>query len=339
VDKDRPLIGIRIPPCAPAPELAAAAQRAERAGFGAAWFPDSQLLWRDVWVTLAAAAGATTGIQLGAAVTNFETRHPSVTASAIRTLQEIAPGRLAVGVGAGSSSIKHIGTPPTRRSQLRTGFDALRALLAGDAYDFGSGAGRLRDAAGAPPLYMAASGPRNLEFAGEVADGVMVLSGISEKLLTAAIGRVRTGALRAGRDPDAVRIIVAAFAHVTHDIRRDCGIVKPLCADLVLRGAGQALAEEGIDVTGRPREDPRVYPDYRHAENWDDAIRVAGEVIDDDAAVRFAERFCIVGDGEQIRKRIAEITEFGADEIYVQGVGSYDLPLQLIDDFGREVLA
>lgn len=334
-----PRVGIRIPPCAPVPALAAAARRAEDAGFGAVWFPDSQLLWRDVWVTLAAAAQSTARIQVGAAVTNLETRHVSVTASAVRTLQEIAADRLVVGFGTGSSSLKHLGIPPTRRDGMRAGLAALRALLAGDPYHLGSGWGRLRDAVGAPPLYMAASGPRNLEFAGEVADGVMVLSGISEKPLTAGIARVRAGARRAGRDPDSVRIIVAAFAHVTDDVRRDCGIVKPLCADLVLRGAGQALADEGIEVTGRPREDdPRVYPDYRHAENWAAAAEAAGDVVDDAAAVRFAERFCLVGDGAQIRRRMAGIAARGVDEIYLQGVGSYDLPLPLIDDFGTEVL-
>ncbi len=42
-------IGLRIPPCAPVPEIAALARDAERAGFDEVWFPDSQLLWRDVF--------------------------------------------------------------------------------------------------------------------------------------------------------------------------------------------------------------------------------------------------------------------------------------------------
>ena len=58
------------------------ARRAEALGFDAVWFPDSQLLWRDVWVAAGAAAAATRRIGIGVAVTNVETRHPSVTASA-----------------------------------------------------------------------------------------------------------------------------------------------------------------------------------------------------------------------------------------------------------------
>jgi len=260
-----------------------------------------------------------------------------VTASAVRTLQELAPGRLTVGVGTGSSSVKHLATGATRQAGMREGFATLRALLSGGSVELGGGVGQLRDATGVPPLYMAASGPRNLEFAGGIADGVMILSGISEPLLRASIDRVHAGAERAGRDPAEVRINIAAFAHVTDDVRRDCAIVKPLAADLVLRGAEAALAAEGIEVSDRPREDPRVYPDYRHAEDWDAAAEIAGEVIDDDAAVRFAQRFCLVGSGAEIRERIDEIAAFGVDEIYVQGVGSYTLPTDLIDGFGQEV--
>lgn len=334
---EKPLIGIRVPPCAPVPALAQTALEAENAGFDAVWFPDSQLLWRDAWVTLAAAAGVTTRIGLGVAVTNLETRHPSVTASAARTVQELAPGRLTVGLGTGSSSVKHLGIPPTKQARMREGIDTLRTLLGGGSKDLGGGVGQLRDAAGAPPLYMAASGPKNLEFAGGVADGVMILSGISEKLLRASIERVQRGAEQAGRDPADVRINIAAFAHVTDDVRRDCAIVKPLAADLMLRGASAALVDEGVHIAERPREDPRVYPDYRHAEDWDAAAEVAGEVIDDDAAVRFAQRFCLVGSGEEIRQRIDEIAGAGVHEIYVQGVGSYNLPTDLIEGFGKEV--
>nr|WP_059039091.1 LLM class flavin-dependent oxidoreductase [Gordonia desulfuricans] len=337
--ENRPLIGIRVPPCAPVSVLAETASRAEAAGFDEVWFPDSQFIWRDVWVTMAAAAAATSRIRLGVAVTNFETRHPSVTASAVRTLQEMAPNRVIVGLGTGSSSLKHIGVRPTRQARMREGFEELRALLSGKPRDTDGEGGQLRDAIGVPPLYMAASGPKNLEFAGGVADGVMILSGISEDLLRTSIERVHRGAERAGRNPADVRINIAAFGHVTEDVRRDCAIVKPLAADLVLRGAGEALADEGIAIKGRPREaDPRVYPDYRHAENWDAAAEVAGEVIDDDAAVRFAQRFCLMGDGAEIRSRIEEIAAMGVHEVYVQGVGSYSLPTDLIDGFGKEVL-
>src|SRR5581483_8918781 len=57
--------GIRIPPCADARAAAACARDAEAAGFDVAWFPDSQLLWRDVYAAMALAAGRTERIVLG----------------------------------------------------------------------------------------------------------------------------------------------------------------------------------------------------------------------------------------------------------------------------------
>lgn len=71
--------GLRIPPCAPPQDIAAAVASAEALGFDYAWIPDSQLLWRYVWVTMAASGARTSRITLGTNVTNPVTRHVTVT--------------------------------------------------------------------------------------------------------------------------------------------------------------------------------------------------------------------------------------------------------------------
>lgn len=64
-------IGVRVPACRPATEIASVAARAERIGFDSVWIPASQLLWRDVWtalaLALALAADRTGEIRLGTA--------------------------------------------------------------------------------------------------------------------------------------------------------------------------------------------------------------------------------------------------------------------------------
>src|SRR3712207_3265820 len=97
-------VGLRIPPCRPVPEIAAAVRRAEELGFDEVWLPDSQLLWRDVFPVAAAALERTGRMMVGTAVTNVVTRHPAVVASAARTVAEIAPGRFMLGVGVGNSA-------------------------------------------------------------------------------------------------------------------------------------------------------------------------------------------------------------------------------------------
>jgi 5,10-methylenetetrahydromethanopterin reductase len=58
-------IGLRLPPCRPVDEMAAAAARAEDLGFDGVWFPDSQLLWRDAYATAAAAQPVVSGATAG----------------------------------------------------------------------------------------------------------------------------------------------------------------------------------------------------------------------------------------------------------------------------------
>lgn len=325
--------GIRIPECARADVVAEAAVRAEQLGYDAVWFPDSQLLWRDVWVTAAMAAARTDRIQLGTAVTNFETRHPSVVASAARTVQEIAGDRLVVGVGTGNSSLSLLGLTPTPRARLRASLEFTRALLAGEDLELGGGWGRMRDAAGSCPVYLAASGPKNLGLAGEIADGVILLSGISEPLLRKAVGRVRTGAEQGRRAPETIPVVVSAFTHVTDDVERDARMLKPLCAALSVTGGARALADAGIVVEALPPRATRVYPDLIHAEDWDLAVKVLDAYVSDEAALRFAEEFCLFGTAAEIGARLGGLADIGVTQILLQHVGSYDLPEELMDAF------
>jgi len=325
-------IGLRLPPCMPVPELAAMCAQAEDLGFDSVWFPDSQLLWRDVWVVAAAAAQATTRLGIGIAVTNVETRHPSVTASAMRSVAEVAPGRLRTGFGTGNSSLGLLGIPPTPRATLESRLTQIRALVTGADSELGAGVGRLRDPCGALPIYIAASGPRNLRFAGGHADGVILLSGVSLPLVERALTTVHDGARSAGRSIGDVPVIVSAFAHVTDDVERDARVLKPLCAALAIGGATEALAAEGIDVQPPPMRPTGVYPDLVHAEDWTAAIAAVEEFVTDDAAVRFAERFCLFGTLDVIYERLRDIESAGVSEVLVQHVGSYDLPLQLAHD-------
>lgn len=135
-------IGVRVPPCDRADRVARTVRRAEELGFDQVRFPDSQLLWRDVFTTLTAAAFATEWIGLGTAVTNLATRHPSVVASAARGVAERAPGRFTLGLGVGNSSVAPVGLRQTGSAEL----SMLRALLDGREGDFeGKVRSRLRD--------------------------------------------------------------------------------------------------------------------------------------------------------------------------------------------------
>lgn len=325
-------IGIRVPPCAPLPEVTAFVQEAERRGFDDVWFPDSQLLWRDVFATAAAAAASTSRIGLGTAVTNVVTRHPSVVAGAARTVAELAPGRFVLGLGVGNSSVAPVGLAPSTQASLRDGLTAIRRLLTGEEASFGRTRSRLRDPV-AVPIHVAASGPRNLRLAGEIADGAILLSGVAPEPLAAAIQQVATGA--SGRD--AGPVTVSAFCRVTNAVRRDARELKPVCLSIAANGGSAFLARAGVRVHV-PERLPDVRPDLLHASSWESAVEACESFVDDDAAERFARQFCLYGTAEDIANRLAELSRSGVSGVLMQHVGSYDLPRDLVAGFAGQVL-
>ncbi|MFF1395838.1 LLM class flavin-dependent oxidoreductase [Streptomyces sp. NPDC058287] len=334
-------VGIRIPPCDRADRIVETVRRAEALGFDDAWFPDSQLLWRDVFTTLTAAALGTDRIGLGTAVTNLVTRHPAVVASAARSVAELAPGRFTLGLGVGNSSVGPVGLRQSTTKAMREGLTLLRALLNGEEWDFDGPAGtvrsRLRDPRPEVPLHMAASGPKNLRLAGEVADGVVLLSGVSPRTLAGATARVREGAEAAGRDAGTVPMIVSAYCAVTDDIETAARQIKPICASIAQNGGAPFLALAGIDVTV-PDAVEGVYPDLVHAEDWEAAVKVTSSWVSDEAALRFAEEFCLFGTADEIAGRLRALYADGVSGVFLQHVGSYEPPTELIEAVGASVL-
>jgi len=331
-------IGLRMPPCRPAPELTAFAARVEAAGFDTLYVPDSQTLWRDAYLTLYAAALATGRLHLTTAVSNVVTRHPTVIAGLARSIDEVAPGRFTLGLGVGHSSVEPIGVRPSRGSELREAVDQIRMLVRGETVAYGEGRARIRDPRPAGvPIQIAATGPRNLRLAGAIGDGAILLSGVAEEPLRQAIARIRGGAVEAGRDPASVEITVCAHAMVTDDLERDARILKPVVATIAQRGGQASLRTLGIDVEV-PDIVPEVSPDLIHAEDWDLAVEVSSRWISDADAAAFARGFCLFGTPEDIAARLAVVRDLGIGNVFLQHVGSWDLPERLMDSVGTRVL-
>ncbi|WP_413104240.1 LLM class flavin-dependent oxidoreductase [Streptomyces sp. Inha503] len=330
-------VGVRIPPCDRVDRLAGTARRAEELGFDQVWFPDSQLLWRDVFTALTAAALGTERIGLGSAVTNLVTRHPAVVASAARSVAELAPGRFTLGLGVGNSSVGPIGMRSSTGAELRAGVATLRALLQGEEWDFNGVRSRLRDPAPDVPIHVAASGPRNLRLAGEIADGVILLSGVSRTTLASATARVREGAEAAGRTTEAIPLTVSAFCAVTDDVESEARLLKPICASIAQNGGAPFLALAGIELDVPARVEG-VYPDLVHAEDWDAAVEICSAWVSDETAVRFAQEFCLFGTAKEIAERLTALHADGVTDVFLQHVGSYDPPTELIESVGSAVL-
>src|SRR5581483_1762630 len=156
----------------------------EDAGFDWLGVADSQSVFRELYVALTLAVLHTRRLRLGPLVTNPLTRHLVVTASAMASVDEVAGGRAVLGLGSGDSAIHTIGAPPATLAGLEESIVTLGRLTAGETIERAGGAGRARRwrvhrATRRIPIYLAAEGPRTLELAGRVADGVIVGLGIA----------------------------------------------------------------------------------------------------------------------------------------------------------------
>ena len=122
----------RLPP---GPRTAEYALLAEDLGFRAVWCPEVPAFGHDIWVTLARIAEKTKCIKIGPSVLIPSYRHPMAQASAIATLEQIAPGRLMVGFGTGFTGRAGMGKKPLSLASMRTHIAQVKALLRGDIAD------------------------------------------------------------------------------------------------------------------------------------------------------------------------------------------------------------
>ena len=167
----------------PVAAMAKHAALAERIGFDSVWLIDSQLLCRDVTVSLTAILSTTTTLRAATGVTQPITRHASVTAGMMATLAEMSGNRAIMGIGTGFSSLRTIGLKAARIAEVETFSGEVRSLLRG-------GEGRLSWLA-APaevPIVVAATGPRMTRAAARFGDGVILHQGLSPDLLARGLG-------------------------------------------------------------------------------------------------------------------------------------------------------
>ena len=334
-------VHLRVPGTAPMPELMALLRDIESAGFDGAGILDSQMISRDTFVVLGQAAGQTSRMSLFPAVTNPFTRHPSVLAGAIQTVEEMAPGRVKFVIGTGYTSASTIGRKPATLAEMRACISQVKALLAGGAVDWGGGARtELAYASKRPvPILMAASGPRAIELAGEVADGALLLVGFNRGIVETALGHLERGARRAGRRLEDLEIVWAVRTGTAATLAEARRLARPTAVHWgILRWGGQWLEPAGLRLP--PLEIPdavrQIYPDLSHAQDWDAAIR-ATSFVPDDVVGQLCDAMGLIGTPEHCADRIAEMTALGVRNLYLMPFQTFVGPEQEVRAF-RDVV-
>jgi 5,10-methylenetetrahydromethanopterin reductase len=305
-------LGLLFPGAPAIPEMVRLARRAEKQGFESVWMAETRMT-RDAFVPVAAIALGTQRIRVGTGIVNVHTRGPVVIAISFIGLEEIAPGRIVMGLGTGSPLVLApqgvaFEKPVTR---LREYIEVIRPLMRGEEVtyrgktislerarieDLLSGRGAA-DASKRMPLHLGVTGPRALELAGELADGVILNTCLPTSYVERALERIEQGAQRAGRSIAEVDVSMAVLSSPDADSQAGKDRARRFIA-LYLSLFPNIARETGLDSA--------FVDSIRSAFHGEGLEAAAGRVGDD-----VVDLLTAAGTPEQCRARIEEYRRAG----------------------------
>jgi 5,10-methylenetetrahydromethanopterin reductase len=310
----------------PAPGYTAAiAKQAEDLGFDLLLCPDTQNLAGDPYGQLSLAAAATSKILLGTGVTNPVTRDAAVTASAVASLQVESAGRALCGLGRGDSSAAHAGKANATLDQLSEYATQVSRYLKGEVVERNETQSQLRwfnaDEYACVPIDIAATGPKTIEMAADIADRVSFAVGSAPERIDWAMGVLRRRLEQNGRDPADIQ--VGAFINLV------CDPDEKRALNLARMGAGLVAhftAMKGASLDHLPPQLKTIAKALRQEYDMQHHGRDEGShlaLINDD----FVSWYSICGNPQFCVDRLGALIEKGLDHVYIIGGSPIPFPI------------
>lgn len=352
-------------------------QAAEEAGFTHAWFFDSQLIYSDVWATMALAAQNTKSIKLGTLVAIPSNRSAPVTAAAAASINKIAPGRVILGIGTGYTGRNTMGLPALTMDQFAEYALQVKGLLAGEDVliregqrerwirlihsKANSGRDEFFNIEDHIPVMLAANGPRGQKIVGEISDGWITTArsaGVPQGLPRVMESARAAGNTfdRSGGDGAKPYVTVLTSACVLRDgesleserVMRNVGpTLIPGVHAMWERGYGPGsnLGMENPDLAGEYDRYIRAYGNSRPQPTPDDRRYLdvhEGHYV---YLKKGEERFVptemlartLIGTGQEINQRLDEMESIGINNVALSAVDRR-AALELITDFSEQVI-
>ena len=335
---------------------------AEEAGFTHAWFFDSQLIYSDVWATMALAAHNTEKIKLGTLVAIPSNRIVSVTAAAAATINKIAPGRVIVGLGTGYTGRNTMGLPALKMDDFANYARQLKGLLVGDDVLINEGSrerwirlihtkknsGReeffnIEDPI---PVMLAANGPKGQKIVGELSDGWIT---------TSRSDNVPNGLPRIAKSAEASGNLFDEFGgrswkpYVT--VLTSSCLLRPgetFTSPRVIESVGPALVP-GVHAMWEssfgPGSNLGMYSENRSQKLNQDRryldVHEGHYVYLKEGEEQFVSGDLIArtlsGTAQQVNEKLDKLESIGVDNVALSVVGKQNA-LDLIKDFGRQII-
>jgi 5,10-methylenetetrahydromethanopterin reductase len=288
------------------------ARYAEERGFEAVWQAESRLV-REATVPMAAYAAVTDRIKVGSGVVNNWTRNVGLLAATFSTLDDLAPGRIILGIGAWWDPLaRKVGIDRRRPLRaMRETVEVARRLLAMERVtyrgefvdvedieiDIVHGDRSPKDV----PIYIGATGMKMMELAGEIADGVVLNYMVGPRYNREAMEALGAGAARAGRrleDIDRPQLVVCSL-----DADREAALDR--ARELLTQYLGQQphiMKASGVD--------PGLIEEINNVLTWPattEEIHKAMRIVPDDAV----QMISASGTPDECRAKVREYVESG----------------------------
>jgi len=302
--------GIEFVPKEPYWKIVFYAIQAERSGFNNLWITD-HFNNRNVYVTLTTAAIYTNKITIGPGVTNPYMVNPVFTAQAMVSLNELAPGRVVLGIGAGDkTTLASVGVEMRKPlSAVREAVSIFRNMARGEnvAYE-----GKVFQIAGAKfffkpkgkiPVYVGAQGPKMLALAGKIGDGVLI-NACHPDDVEYAVNCVKNGVQEIGKQFNELDVAAYTSFSMHKDLKKAMKAAVPVVAFIVAGSPSQVLERHEIDLKKAEK--------IREALKSNDWGRAFGAV-----SPEMIEVFSVCGTPDMCVERINQLLKSGISQFVV----------------------
>jgi 5,10-methylenetetrahydromethanopterin reductase len=288
-------------------------QYAEKRGFEAVWQAESRLV-RDAIVPMAAFAATTSRIKIGSGVINNWTRNAAVIAATFLTLDDLAPDRILLGIGAwwdplaAKVGIKREKPLLAMRETVVTVRDLLarkRVTYHGEfvnlddiELDVVHGRKEPRNV----PIYIGATGPQMMALTGEIADGVVLNYLVSPRYNLGAIEQLEIGAKKAGRSIDEIDRPQLVVCSVDNDRKKALDGARKLVTQYlgqqphIMKASG--VSQDLLDEIGQVLTWPAT----------EEQIEEAMRLVPDDVV----QMITASGTPDEVRAKVREYVQHGA---------------------------
>lgn len=300
------------------------AREADRIGYSVVWAAEAY--GSDAATVLTWIAAQTTQIDVGSAVFQIPGRTPANTAMTAATLDSLSGGRFRLGLGVSGPQVSEGWhgvrfTKPLQRTReyvsiVRMALARQRVTFDGEFFTLPlpDGPGKALTLTVHPvreriPLYLAAIGPKNLELAGEIADGWLAIF-FSPEQAADSMAHIAAGRERAGLTLDGFDVVPSVPVAFGDDIEQCANTIRPY-ASLYIGGMGskemnfynQLASRMGFEAEADDIQAKYMSKDYRGA---------AGAV-----PLGFIDQTSLIGPRERVRDRLAAYAEAGVTTLTI----------------------